>query len=335
LYTESFPTENCDSVVSLQLTVTTIDSTIINANICEGTTYTFGNQTLSESGTYSQSFSTNSCDSVAILNLTVHQTSEQEVALSICSEQLPIIWNGISVITPGTHVATYTTKSTHRCDSIVHLNLSVAPAATNIHIDTAACGLIVFEEKTYSQSTQWTDTLSNAQGCDSVYRHIQLTVYPQDAEELNINLFGCSSVTFEGKTYFADTIISETFLSVYGCDSQYRSVIIEIENFNLELVPGQDTAYQGETITLTTLGNTPYNVTAWHPAAWFNNQTAVKQYWQAQTSGTIKVEAISKNNCIDSAEIYLDVQPFNSGIFIPNAFSPNGDGLNDYFGPAF
>lgn len=73
-YTETYTSvQNCDSLVILDLVV--IDaSTIFNssANICFGDSFTFGSQTLNQTGTYQETFtSQGGCDSIVELTLNV------------------------------------------------------------------------------------------------------------------------------------------------------------------------------------------------------------------------------------------------------------------------
>ncbi len=43
-----------------------------------------------------------------------------------------------------------------------------------------------------------------------------------------------------------------------------------------------------------------------------------------------EVEAMDENGCIDISNVTVNVQ-FDRAVYIPNAFSPNGDGFNDFF----
>jgi uncharacterized protein (TIGR02145 family) len=65
----------CDSILQLNLTVLPSYNQIQNIVICSGTTYLFGGQNLSSTGTYSHTYSTiGGCDSIVQLNLSVAGT---------------------------------------------------------------------------------------------------------------------------------------------------------------------------------------------------------------------------------------------------------------------
>ncbi len=78
-YTETLNTVNgCDSIVNLDLTVTSSTPTTTNKTVCNDYTWSVNNQTYINSGTYTDTLSTtNGCDSIVILNLTVNHIDTQ------------------------------------------------------------------------------------------------------------------------------------------------------------------------------------------------------------------------------------------------------------------
>src|SRR6185369_6777902 len=94
----------CDSVATLNLTVTPTLTSTTNTTICASQLpYSWNGQTINAAGTYTANLiSVAGCDSIATLNLAVNATLTSTTDLTICSNQLPYSWNGRTINAAGT-----------------------------------------------------------------------------------------------------------------------------------------------------------------------------------------------------------------------------------------
>ncbi len=124
-YTSLFSNPNgCETLVTLNLEVQGPQEVELDRTICEGESYPFGTQMLTQSGTYTGNFTTLSgCDSIITLNLTVNPTQEFTLFETICNGDIYTIGNQTYAFT-GTYVTNVNSVATG-CDSLVTLNLTV------------------------------------------------------------------------------------------------------------------------------------------------------------------------------------------------------------------
>lgn len=89
-YTETFTSvSGCDSTVTLNLNVTVPGTFPASQQICQGQSYTFGPQVLTQAGTYTQQFTTVAgCDSTVVLTLTIGNCGVPEATVGIQSAQI-------------------------------------------------------------------------------------------------------------------------------------------------------------------------------------------------------------------------------------------------------
>ena len=131
----------CDSTVSLNLSISEIDTNTVNLSVCENELpYTWNGLIFSSSGTQITSLvSTLGCDSIVILNLSVNGIDTNTVDLSICENELPYNWNGLTFLTPGTQIINLTNSL--GCDSTIKiiLNVTAIPFAPNTSGDMVYC----------------------------------------------------------------------------------------------------------------------------------------------------------------------------------------------------
>ena len=119
---------DCDSVVTLNLTINTSTTGIDEITACDEYTWIDGN-TYTES-TDSPTFTltnVHDCDSVVTLNLTIHESSTGIDAITACDEYT---WIDGNSYTESTDSPTFTLTNIHDCDSVVTLNLTIHESNT-------------------------------------------------------------------------------------------------------------------------------------------------------------------------------------------------------------
>ena len=251
LYTANLLTSNgCDSVVTLNLTVSPAITSTINEAICQGQTFAFNGTTYSTAGSYTGNFRQHGavCDSIVTLNLTVNPTVTTALNQSICTGQ-SYSFNGNTYTTAGTYTANLLTSN--GCDSVVTLNLTVAPAITST-INEAICQgqIFAFNGTTYSTAGSYTGTFGSTGGCDSIVTLI-LTVNPTVTTALNQSICTGQSFSFNGNTYTTAGTYTANLLTSNGCDSVVTlnlTVDPAITNtLNEAICQGQTFAFNGAT----------------------------------------------------------------------------------------
>ena len=170
----------CDSSTILNLSVSAplVDNTL-SATICANQSYTLPwDSTVTSAGTYTHLYKNIAgCDSLleqVILNNAPDAAIENKF---ICNEQLPYVWNGITVIKGGDQAAVYTTASSSGCDSITILNLTVnAPSAQTTVTKTICSGqpYTLPWDSTVTSAGNYTHIYKNEAGCDSLVENFIL-----------------------------------------------------------------------------------------------------------------------------------------------------------------
>ncbi len=128
------------------------------------------------------------------------------------------------------------------------------------------------------------------------------------------------------------TVYNLTASNSQGCTVD-TSIAVNIFNFvpPLMIVPPIDTITQGESVQVQATDNPSY-VYTWSPPDFLDATDVPNPIASPEETTTYLLTIRDANGCINTAELLLVVlnplcrEPY---IFIPNAFTPNGDNLND------
>ena len=180
-YTETLKTKfNCDSIVTLNLTVNPVKSTTIYDTICQHQPYNENGFSLSAQpvpGTFIERLNlttTENCDSIVYLHLQVNPVHTTPIFATICPGDSYDFFS-TTLTVGGTYY--HTLKNKYNCDSTIILNLTLGETfIMPPHIASVCQGTgYEFAGRIYREEGIYTETLRTRLGCDSVVT-LDLTV---------------------------------------------------------------------------------------------------------------------------------------------------------------
>lgn len=284
----------CDSIITMTVHwAPPIDSTSVYDTIVENQLpYHINGLTFNEPGVQIATLTNHDgCDSVVTVHLFVHYNVTAEADSTICDNELPFVWNGVTFTQNDTQTVVLTAHS--GADSTLTMRLYVNPTSLTVFTDTtcqytaySGFGFSLSEsETTLSGFTTLYRTENNIFNCDSVIR-LDLLITPVItpdfiAEPDKAILTENPDIHFTNITYI-DDLAGMNYLWIWDYGDGTTDSTYEFQTSHIY------TQWGDYTVTLT----------------------------------------LTVNECVSEYSIPVIIE---AELVFPNVITPNGDGINDVF----
>jgi gliding motility-associated-like protein len=335
---------NCISNDSVFLSLVNSSINSVTQTVCDslrwyGTLYV-------NSGTYTYTYTNaNGCPSTDTLHLNVNRSTHFSVTQTICDS---LRWNGMLYQSSEIYLYNYNNSAGCASTDTLHLTINSSTHQSESH---EVCRYFIWHETVYRSSGIYFYRYINSESCPSVDT-LYLTIHPGPdlgpdknnkicyGTDFNLNsLFNLTAINIINWTLGNNSVLDPIHANQAG---NYQLIVGDIFGcadtamVNLSINPpvisnaGNDTIVQMNIpFQLHGSGGQTY---IWSPASVLNNPFIAAPWGNIFGTTEFMLTTFDDIGCSDEDSVKVKALA-GPQFYVPNAFTPNGDGLNDIFRP--
>ena len=277
------------------------------------------------------------------LNLTIVKSTINDEVVFACDS---VVWHNRNYYV-STNTPQWIGVNSVGCDSVVTLHLTVGHSNTG---DTSAfaCDRFTWYGTTYVSTSSPTKVFTNVSGCDSmVSLHLTINQKPSLGSDkkidsclgANLNLLQLYNISNLNAHWLYNHNLISNPQSVSN-QGKYELIVTDLNGCSDTALVDYYTheAFANAGLDGYTLLDEPYQLSGiggitceWDNAALMNNSHIYNPIIKINNDTKFEITTYDNYGCKSSDFVIIKV--LDGDFYIPNSFTPNGDGINDIFRP--